>query len=83
MPRPIVFALGGLSQVALRVVGKPSPIGVYRLKSALARLRYESGRAEKLLSWRPRVGVREGIRRVSTPNPAPKVPEPERLDRVS
>ena len=66
VPRGLVFALGRLSEV-VRLVGKQSPIGSYRLKSALARLHYESDRAEKLLGWRPRVGVREGIRRVSAP----------------
>ena len=64
VPRPLVFALGRLSEVPLGVLGKPSPIAVYRLKSALARLHYESDRASALLGWRPRVGVREGIRRV-------------------
>ncbi|HUS33516.1 MAG TPA: NAD-dependent epimerase/dehydratase family protein [Kofleriaceae bacterium] len=65
VPRPVVFALGKLSEIPLGMIGKPSPIGVYRLKSALAKLHYESDRAEKLLGWKPRVGVREGIRRVS------------------
>lgn len=64
VPRPIVFALGRLSEVPLGVLGRPSPIAVYRLKSALARLNYESDRASTLLGWRPRVGVREGIKRV-------------------
>lgn len=82
VPRAVVFALGRVSEI-VRIVGKQSPIGVYRLESALARLRYESGRAGQLLGWRPRVGVREGIRRVSTPESSPRVPEPERLDRVS
>jgi nucleoside-diphosphate-sugar epimerase len=68
VPRAMVFTLGRLSEVALRVVGKPSPIGVYRLKSALARLRYDSDLAGKLLGWRPRVGVREGVRRVRSPD---------------
>jgi 2-alkyl-3-oxoalkanoate reductase len=66
VPRPIVFALGKLSEIPLGAIGKPSPIGVYRLKSALAKLHYESDRAAKLLGWKPRVGVREGIRRVSS-----------------
>jgi len=35
------------------------------LQSALARLSYESDRATQLLAWQPRVGVREGIRRVA------------------
>ncbi len=63
VPRPIVFALGRLSEVPLGAIGKPSPIGVYRLQSALARLHYSSDRAKNLLGWKPRVGVREGIKR--------------------
>ena len=66
VPRPIVFALGKLSELPLSVFGKPSPIALYRLQSGLARLTYESDRAQKLLGWTPKVGVREGIRRVST-----------------
>jgi nucleoside-diphosphate-sugar epimerase len=63
VPRPVVFALGRLSEVPLGAIGRPSPIGVYRLRSALARLHYSSDRANKLLGWRPRVGVREGMQR--------------------
>jgi nucleoside-diphosphate-sugar epimerase len=59
-----VFALGKLSEVPLGALGKQSPIGAYRLRSALARLHYDSHRAQTLLGWKPRVGVREGIRRV-------------------
>lgn len=64
VPRPVVFALGKLSEIPLGAMGRPSPVAVYRLKSALARLHYESDRAVKMLDWRPRVGVREGIKRV-------------------
>jgi 2-alkyl-3-oxoalkanoate reductase len=63
VPRPFVFALGKLSEYPLGALGRPSPVAVYRLKSALARLHYESDRAHKMLDWRPRVGVREGIKR--------------------
>ncbi len=65
IPRRLVFALGKLSEIPFAAIGKQSPVGAYRLRSALARLHYESDRAEKLLGWRPLVGVREGIRRVS------------------
>ncbi len=65
VPRPLVFALGKLSEYPLGMLGKQSPVAVYRLKSALARLHYESERAKQLLGWTPRVGVREGIRRVA------------------
>jgi hypothetical protein len=30
----------------------------------MARLHYESDRAVQMLDWRPKVGVREGIKRV-------------------
>lgn len=65
VPRPIVFALGKLSEYPLGALGRQSPVAVYRLKSALARLRYESRRAHDLLGWEPRVGVRQGIQRVT------------------
>jgi nucleoside-diphosphate-sugar epimerase len=63
VPRPLVFALGKLSELPFRVLRRPSPIALYRLRSALARLRFESDRAATLLGWQPKVGVREGIRR--------------------
>jgi 2-alkyl-3-oxoalkanoate reductase len=59
-----VFALGRLSELPLTALGRQSPLAAYRLRSALARLHYESDRARVLLGWQPRVGVREGIRRV-------------------
>jgi len=65
VPRPLVFALGKLSEYPLGALGRQSPVAVYRLKSALARLHYESDRANALLGWQPRVGVREGIVRAS------------------
>lgn len=66
VPRPIVFALGKLSELPMKALGKASPIAAYRLRSALARLHYGSPRARALLGWIPKVGVREGIRRVSS-----------------
>ncbi|MDQ3367547.1 MAG: NAD-dependent epimerase/dehydratase family protein [Myxococcota bacterium] len=85
VPRAIVFALGKLSELPLGALGKPSPIAVYRLKSALARLHYESDRALTLLGWKPRIGVRDGIRRVTSPAPADAVTtaEPVPLRAVS
>jgi nucleoside-diphosphate-sugar epimerase len=64
VPRGLVFALGKLTELPFALLRKQSPLGSYRLKSALARLHYESDRAAKLLGWRPQVGVREGIKRV-------------------
>ena len=63
VPRPVVMAMGRVSEKVLGLIGKKSPVSEYRLQSALARRRFESRRAAELLDWRPRVGVREGIRR--------------------
>jgi 2-alkyl-3-oxoalkanoate reductase len=64
VPRPVVFAMGRASEIALGALKKQSPLSPYRLRSALALRRFESKNAVSLLGWRPRVGVREGIRRV-------------------
>jgi predicted dehydrogenase/nucleoside-diphosphate-sugar epimerase len=65
VPRPVVMAMGKASEMVLGLIGKKSPVSQYRLESALARRRFESRRATELLDWRPRVGVREGIRRAT------------------
>lgn len=67
IPRSVVFALGGLSELPLKLLGKTSPIAKYRLESALARVEYRSERARQLLGWEPRVGVRAGL--VAGPKP--------------
>jgi predicted dehydrogenase/nucleoside-diphosphate-sugar epimerase len=62
MPRWMVFALAYTSQVLLGLLKRPSPLSVYRMKSALAKRRFVNSNAH-LLDWRPRVGVMEGIKR--------------------
>ena len=69
VPRSVVFTLGKLSEYPLGALGVQSPLALYRLRSGLARVESESRRAEERLGWSPRVGVREGIRRVSTATP--------------
>jgi nucleoside-diphosphate-sugar epimerase/predicted dehydrogenase len=65
VPLPVALTLGRLSEYPLGRLGRQSPIGVYRLRSAMARATFRSDRAEQLVGWAPRVGVREGIRRVT------------------
>lgn len=74
VPRSLVFALGKLTEYPLAALGKQSPVAAYRLRSALARLHYRSDRARTLLDWQPRIGVREGIRRMTSAPVAPTVP---------
>lgn len=65
LPRSVVFALGKLSELPLKLLKKASPIAEYRLRSALAKVEYHSDIAWNLLGWEPKVGVREGMRRVA------------------
>jgi nucleoside-diphosphate-sugar epimerase len=64
VPRGLVFSLGKLSEYPLGALGRESPVGLYRLRSALSRVEFGSTQAERLLGWHPRVGAREGIRQV-------------------
>ena len=58
IPRSVVFAAASLSELAFWPLRRTSPLSRYRLRSALARRSYRSQHADRLLAWRPRVGVR-------------------------
>lgn len=80
VPRALVFSAGKLSEILLGVLGRKSPLSVYRLKSALAYRSFDSAHAAAVLGWQPRVGVKEGIQRVlnrdSGPAAGARSPEP-------
>ncbi|WP_428263235.1 NAD-dependent epimerase/dehydratase family protein [Haliangium sp.] len=63
VPRMLLFLAGRMSEPVFAKIGRQSPVARYRLASALARLQFESQRAQDMLAWTPRVGVREGLRR--------------------
>jgi nucleoside-diphosphate-sugar epimerase len=62
IPRKVVFALGGFSEVALGALKRKSPLSRYRLASSLALRTFRNDRTS-LIGWKPRTGVAEGIRR--------------------
>jgi len=59
LPRALVFGLGWLSERMLGWVGRASPFSVYRLRSALARVHFESDRAQRLLGWTVQVDEKQ------------------------
>jgi predicted dehydrogenase/nucleoside-diphosphate-sugar epimerase len=69
VPRTLLFVVGKLSELALGLLGRKSPLSAYRLRSALSRTGFAAGRAGELLGWSPRVGVEEGIRRSTGDRP--------------
>ena len=63
------LALG--AQTLAAVLRRPAPISRYRIKSALAPLRFDCGAARQTLGWAPRVGVEEGLERTLASLPKP------------
>jgi len=55
VPRGLVFCLGGLSEILLGLLNRPSPLSRYRLHSALSRLHFHSVQESLLPGWRCRV----------------------------
>jgi predicted dehydrogenase/nucleoside-diphosphate-sugar epimerase len=72
VPRALLFVAGKLSELPFRLLRRQSPLALYRLRSALARLTFDGRRADESLGWRPRVGVVEGIHRQFTPSSTPR-----------
>jgi predicted dehydrogenase/nucleoside-diphosphate-sugar epimerase len=61
VPVAIVYSLALGFEVLSRVLNRPAPLSIYRVKSALARMQFDSTRAENELGWQPRIGVACGL----------------------
>jgi predicted dehydrogenase/nucleoside-diphosphate-sugar epimerase len=64
VPRSTLLVLGQLSELAFAAAGRRSPAPAHRFRAALTHHDFATERAGRLLGWRPRIGVEEGIRRV-------------------
>jgi len=61
VPVAIVYGVALGFEVLSRVLNRPVPLSIYRVKSALARLQFDCTRAENELGWQPRIGVASGL----------------------
>jgi predicted dehydrogenase/nucleoside-diphosphate-sugar epimerase len=61
VPEPVVYCLALGFDLLSKVFNRPVPLSIYRVKSALARMKFDCTRAEKELGWQPRVGVASGL----------------------
>ena len=74
VPVAIVYGLAFGFELLSKVLNRSVPLSIYRVKSALARMRFDCSRAENELGWQPRVGVVCGLQetmaaeRVNTSN---------------
>ena len=53
LPRSVIFCLAAVFGLTSKIIGKKLPVSVYRFRSALARLDFQSNLAERLLGWKP------------------------------
>src|SRR5580704_3074296 len=61
IPVAVVYSLALGFEVLSKILNRPVPLSIYRVKSALARIKFDCSRAENDLGWRPRVGVASGL----------------------
>jgi predicted dehydrogenase/nucleoside-diphosphate-sugar epimerase len=61
LPVAIVYGLALGFELLSKVLNRPVPLSIYRVKSALARMKFDCTRAENELGWQPRIGVASGL----------------------
>jgi predicted dehydrogenase/nucleoside-diphosphate-sugar epimerase len=61
LPVAFLYILAAGLEVLSKVLKRSSPLSIYRVKSAMARMRFDCGRAEKEIGWRPLVGITSGL----------------------
>jgi 2-alkyl-3-oxoalkanoate reductase len=61
VPLAIVYSLALGVELLSKILKRPAPLSIYRVKSALAHMQFDCSRAENDLGWLPRVGVASGL----------------------
>jgi len=61
LPVTILYILAAGVEVLSRVLRRPPPLSIYRVKSAMARMRFDCSRAEREIGWQPLVGIASGL----------------------
>lgn len=62
LPVPLAKALGKISDVS-RKLGGPSPLNTQRVKFITENRRYNINKAKKLLGYKPKIGLKQGVER--------------------
>ena len=61
LPRIAYYAVGVLSEIAAAARKKEPSTNRYRIRTRLKRVRWDCSKAHRMLQWRPRVPLREGL----------------------
>ena len=61
LPVAVLYGLALGLEVLSKLLRRSAPLCVYRVKSALARMKFDCSRAEKEIGWQPHVGIAYGL----------------------
>jgi len=61
LPRAAYYAIGMLTELAAAARHKEPETNRYRIRTRLTRVRWDCSKAARMLRWRPRVRLREGL----------------------
>jgi len=64
LPTILLCGLALVLEGFCKVLRRPSPISIYRLRSALAPLEFDCTLAKREIGWQPRIGIRSGLQEV-------------------
>jgi len=67
LPRPLVLLMAFGVECLGKLLKRSVPLSRYRIRSALAPLRFDCAAARTRLGWTPRTGVAEGLKRTLSP----------------
>jgi predicted dehydrogenase/nucleoside-diphosphate-sugar epimerase len=80
VPAPILYGIALGLQVLGKALKRSPPLSIYRVRSALARIRFDCGRAKREIDWHPRVGTACGLAETTAAG-CPNYPDND-LERV-
>jgi len=83
---PMMFLYAAATGLELlgRMLRRPVPLTYYKLRSLKSALRFDCTLAHDVLGWKPRIGVREGLRRTFLGmQPANEIPAEPAADAVT
>ena len=61
LPRAAYFALGVVAEITAAARNKEPETNRYRIRTRLTHVRWDCSKAARMLNWRPRVRLREGL----------------------
>jgi predicted dehydrogenase len=62
LPRLAYYGIAVMAELAAKARGKEASTNRYRVRTRLKRVRWDCSKAQRVLQWRPRVPLREGLR---------------------